>query len=69
MQPAGEAAFALRLEAKSGIYAYERSAMPELNDPERGQFERNAAAWDYFQAAPPGYHKTILHWTTSAKSS
>jgi uncharacterized protein YdeI (YjbR/CyaY-like superfamily) len=67
MRPAGEAAFALRLEAKSGIYAHERSDMPELDDSERERFERNAAAWDYFQAAPPGYRKTILHWITKAK--
>ena len=38
MQPAGEAAFALRREAKSGIYAHERGDLPELPDAER---ERN----------------------------
>ena len=67
MTPAGEAAFALRVEAKSGIYAHERSDVPELPDAERERFQRNAAAWDYFQAAPPGYRKTILHWITNAK--
>jgi uncharacterized protein YdeI (YjbR/CyaY-like superfamily) len=67
MQPAGEAAFALRLAAKSGIYAHERSDVPALLDAERERFQRDAAAWDYFQAAPPGYRKTILHWITSAK--
>lgn len=67
MTPAGEAAFALRLEAKSGIYAHERSDVPELPAPERERFQRDQAAWDYFQAAPPGYRKTILHWITNAK--
>lgn len=67
MTAAGEAAFALRREEKSGIYAHERSDVPELADAERARFERDAAAWDYFQAAPPGYRKTILHWITKAK--
>lgn len=67
MQPAGETAFALRLEAKSGIYAHERSDIPELDDAERERFEHNSSAWDYFQAAPPGYRKTVLHWITKAK--
>jgi len=67
MQPAGDACFALRLEAKSGIYAHERSDVPELLDAERERFQENAQAWDYFQAAPPGYRKVILHWITNAK--
>ncbi|GGY36583.1 YdeI/OmpD-associated family protein [Pseudoduganella albidiflava] len=67
MTPAGEAAFALRTEAKSGIYAHERSDMPELADAERERFQRDKAAWEYFQAAPPGYRKTLLHWITKAK--
>jgi uncharacterized protein YdeI (YjbR/CyaY-like superfamily) len=67
MHAAGEAAFALRLEAKSGIYAHERADVPELADPERERFQRDKAAWDYFQAAPPGYRKTMLHWITGAR--
>ena len=67
MKPAGEAAFALRLETKSGIYAHERSDVPELAEGERERFQRDVAAWDYFQAAPPGYRKTILHWISKAK--
>lgn len=67
MRPAGEAAFALRIAAKSGIYAHERGDMPDLQDAERERFQRNIAAWEYFQAAPPGYRKTILHWITNAK--
>jgi len=59
--------FEMHLAAKSGIYAHERSDVPALLDAERERFQRDAAAWDYFQAAPPGYRKTILHWITSAK--
>ena len=67
MTPAGEAAFALRLAARSGIYSYERSNAPELSGAERARFQLDAGAWEYFQAAPPGYRKTILHWITNAK--
>ena len=67
MTAAGEAVFALRSEVKSGIYAHERSDIPELAAPERERFQQDRAAWDYFQAAPPGYRKTILHWITKAK--
>jgi len=69
MLPAGEAAFALRVEAKSGIYAHERSDVPELSSAELAQFRHGPAAWDYFEACPPGYRKTILHWITKAKKS
>jgi uncharacterized protein YdeI (YjbR/CyaY-like superfamily) len=67
MRPAGEAAFALRSEAKSGIYAHERGDLPELPDAERERFQRDAAAWNYFQATPPGYRKVVLHWVMNAK--
>jgi uncharacterized protein YdeI (YjbR/CyaY-like superfamily) len=67
MTPAGEAAFALRVAAKSGIYAHERSDVPVLLDAERERFQQDAAAWAYFQAAPPGYRKLMLHWITKAK--
>jgi uncharacterized protein YdeI (YjbR/CyaY-like superfamily) len=67
MRPAGEAAFALRREATSGIYAHERSGLPELPNPERERFQRDAAAWDYFQASPPGYRKVVQHWVLNAK--
>ncbi len=67
MTAAGEAAFALRVEAKSGIYAHERSDVPALSDTERARFQCDAAAWAYFEAAPPGYRKVMLHWIINAK--
>ena len=67
MLAAGEAAFALRTAAKSGVYSYERKDAPELAPEERAAFQRNRTAWDYFEALPPGYRKTILHWVTGAR--
>ncbi|MBA3650511.1 MAG: YdeI/OmpD-associated family protein [Chthoniobacterales bacterium] len=66
MQPAGQAAFAARMENKSGIYAYEQRT-EELAEPYAGRFRKNKAAWKFFQAQPPSYRKTIGWWVTSAK--
>ena len=67
MLPAGEAAFAQRLEAKSGIYSYERADASELSGAELALFGSDPVAWEYFAAAPGGYRKTVLHWIAGAK--
>lgn len=67
MTPAGAKAFASRTEAKSVVYAYEQESTVELSATERRDFQRNKAAWKYFEATPPGYRKVILHWVTTAK--
>jgi uncharacterized protein YdeI (YjbR/CyaY-like superfamily) len=66
-QPAGLAAFARRVEAKSAVYAYEQAHNAELSREETQQFKANKAAWSYFEQTPPGYRKTMLHWVCSAK--
>lgn len=67
MTPAGEAAFAHRSAAKSGIYSHERVDAPELSQEEAARFRQDPAAWAYFATVPPGYRRTVLHWITSAK--
>lgn len=67
MTAAGEAAFALRVETKSGIYAYEQAGAPTLTDAELATFQGNPAAWAWFNGAPPGYRKQMLHWVCNAK--
>lgn len=69
MLPAGEAAFARRSAAKSGVYSHERQEAPELTPDELAAFARQPAAAQYFAALPPGYRKTILHWITQAKKA
>ena len=66
MTEAGRKAFALRDEARSSIYAYERAVAALAPDDER-TFKKHKAAWKYWAAAPPGYRKVILHYITSAK--
>jgi len=66
LKPSGEKAFALRTEARSKIYAYEKDVM--VLDPVLEQtFKNNKAAWDYFSAQAPSYKKVITHWIMSAK--
>ncbi len=66
MRPAGLAAFAARLENRSGIYAYEQRRA-EFDEPYAGVFRKNETAWEFFLAQPPGYRKTLTWWVVSAK--
>ena len=66
MQPGRLAAFAARVENKSGIYAYEQRS-ENLPEPYAGLLRKNKAAWKFFAAQPPSYRKTIGWWVTSAK--
>jgi len=67
MRPEGLAAFALRKEAKTAIYSHEQNGTVELDEAFAAQFMANAAAWEYFQARPPGYRKAATWWVISAK--
>jgi uncharacterized protein YdeI (YjbR/CyaY-like superfamily) len=65
--PEGAQAFAQRTDGKTAIYAYEQAHTAELLAQEQAAFERDAAAWAYFEACPAGYKKVMLHWVTTAK--
>ena len=69
MTPAGAAAFAQRSDAKSVVYAYEQASPAELAPDEWRAFRRHKAAWQFFEATPPGYRKLVLHWVTRAKKA
>ena len=66
MKPAGELAFSLRTEKRSGIYAYEKEPVDLTPDFKR-QFKKNKVAWEFFNAQPPSYKKVIIHGIMSAK--
>ena len=66
MQPMGAKAFAARRENKSGIYAYEQR-QAQLEEPYASKMRKNKAAWDFFQAQPPSYRKTLCWWVVSSK--
>lgn len=67
MRPAGLAAFGLRSAARSGVYSFERKEPAALEAAEAATFKRDRVAWRFFEAQPPGYRRTALHWVTSAK--
>ena len=65
--PAGLEAFERRSEKKSGIYSYEQRGLAKLDKAHEQQFRAQKAAWEYFQAQPPGYKKIVTWWVVSAK--
>jgi uncharacterized protein YdeI (YjbR/CyaY-like superfamily) len=66
MTPAGLRAFELRDEARSGVYSFEQDR-PGLDPAYERQFQAHPAAWELFQAQPPGYRRVASHWVMSAK--
>ncbi len=66
MHPAGLAAFAARIENKTGVYSFENR--PEKLPPSlERSFRAHPAAWTFFSAQPPGYRRTAIWWIVSAK--
>jgi uncharacterized protein YdeI (YjbR/CyaY-like superfamily) len=66
MRPAGFAAFADRIENKSGIYSYEQRST-ELSQPYAKLLKKNKTASSFFGKQPPSYRKMIGWWIVSAK--
>jgi uncharacterized protein YdeI (YjbR/CyaY-like superfamily) len=67
MHPAGEAAFAKRRADRTGIYSFEQERPAELEPEQRARLDADARAAAFFDAQPPGYRRTAIHWVTSAK--
>ena len=67
MRPMGLAAHAARLEAKSGIYAYEQRQASALTPAMEKRFKANRKAWAYFQRQAAWYRRTTTWWVVSAK--
>ncbi|MBT29597.1 MAG: bacteriocin-protection protein [Thalassobius sp.] len=66
MQESGLAAYKLRKESKSGIYAFEQEKTAFSKEFE-SQFRQNNKAWKYFNEEAPYYKKIAIHWVMSAK--
>ena len=66
MRPAGLREYEARRENRVGIYSYEQRQV-DLPEPYLGQFQANAAAWEFFHAQPPGYRKKMFWLVVSAK--
>ncbi|RKS97411.1 YdeI/OmpD-associated family protein [Chryseobacterium defluvii] len=66
MTSAGQRAFELRKEEKSGVYSHEKEAV-ELDLTYEKQFKANKKAWEFFISQAPSYKKVMIHWIMSAK--
>jgi uncharacterized protein YdeI (YjbR/CyaY-like superfamily) len=63
----GLEAYARRTEDNSGVYSFERDEPAQLAPAFRHRLESDPAARAYWEAAPPGYRRTVTHWVMSAK--
>ena len=69
MQPIGIAAFESRVQARTGVYSFEREEAAALTPVEVREFQQHRQAWTYFQSAAPSYQRAITHWVVSAKQA
>ena len=67
MTKAGREAFARRTERRSTVYSYEQEGALTFSPEERGRFQANPRAWDFFTHAAPSYQRTSIFWVVSAK--
>jgi len=66
MAPPGLKAFESRDPARAGLYSFENRPQ-QLPRPLTAMFRKDANAWAFFQAQPPGYRRTAIWWIVSAK--
>lgn len=67
VQPAGMRAYEARDPERSALYSFDRRTEARFDPGLEARFRENPAAWEFFQAQPPGYRRTATHWVTSAK--
>lgn len=67
MRPPGLRAYEDRDPARTGVYLFEQQQNPQLDASAEETFRANAAAWEFFQAQPPGYKRLALWSVVSAK--
>jgi uncharacterized protein YdeI (YjbR/CyaY-like superfamily) len=67
MTPAGARAFSARTPARTGVYSFERAEAARLSPEQERALRGHAAAAAFFDAQPPWYRRTAIHWVISAK--
>ena len=65
MRPAGLRAYEAR--DRTAGYSYEQRDNAALDEELTRIFRAEPEAWEYFQARPPGYRRTVTWWIVSAK--
>jgi len=67
MHTNGLQAFAARTPERTGVYSFERNQAAKLAPEQLQRFAKNRKAHTFFEAQPPGYRRTAIHWVISAK--
>jgi uncharacterized protein YdeI (YjbR/CyaY-like superfamily) len=67
MRAGGEAAFARRTAARTGVYSFERSEAPVLSAAQEARLAADPRAAAWFAAQAPWYRRTAIHLVISAK--
>lgn len=67
LRPAGKRAFAARTPERTGVYSFERYRAARLSRDEARRLRANRKASAFFDAQPPWYRRTTIHWIVSAK--
>ena len=65
--PSGAEAYDRRSADRSEVYAFEQATPPELSAEYLARLQADAAAWQDWEARPPGYRMQVSHWVMSAK--
>jgi uncharacterized protein YdeI (YjbR/CyaY-like superfamily) len=66
MAAPGLEAFRRRDPKKTQLYSFENRPS-KLDAALESEFKKNAAAWTFFRAQPPGYQRLMTFWVMSAK--
>ncbi len=66
MRPAGLAIYEARRDKDHKGYSIANRTV-DLDPKYAKLMRKNAAAWKFYLAQPPGYRKQVNHWVTSAK--
>ena len=67
MRAAGLVAYAARTAEKTGVYSFERNEAAVLPPEQERRLRKNRKAAAFFDAQPPWYRRTSIHWVISAK--
>jgi uncharacterized protein YdeI (YjbR/CyaY-like superfamily) len=67
MTKAGLDAFAARVPHRTGVYSFERNEAAKLTPEQETKLRKNKKAAAFFDAQPPWYRRSAIHWVISAK--
>jgi len=67
MRPAGIRVWEARREDRTAIYSYETRDQASFDPEQEARFRSVPAAWEFWEAQPPGWRKLLTFYVVSAK--